>query len=185
MSKAAGPEKQWIYLPRPYWRNILVQSQKLYGWQNHYVTGTLLGRMASYGELKQTCTFENHDNLLAYLTNWPPYTPENGFRGIVKRQSGPFLSFAQAFSVLIVRINCQNGVPLKHGFVYCRLCNYGRGHIDDPPMLLCLNIVSWNSCLVYKYFLWVTWCVTCRWWHKHMLRIVYIGLKGLVNSESL
>ena len=52
--------------------NILVQSQKLlYGLQNgtrqHYVT--LPGSTASYGERKQTRTFENHANLLAYLTN--------------------------------------------------------------------------------------------------------------------
>ena len=26
-------------------------------------------------------------------------------------------------------------VLLKHGFVYCRLRNYGRAHIDDPPTL--------------------------------------------------
>ena len=98
-------------------------------------TVTLPGSTASYGERKQTRTFENHANLLAYLTNWPLYTPENGFRDVIKRQGGPFLSFAQAFSALIVRINCQNGVPVKHGFVYCRLRNYGRGHIDDPPTL--------------------------------------------------
>ena len=98
--------------PMLYWQNILVQSRKLYGWQNrtrqHYVT--LPGSTASYGERKQTRTFENHANLLAYLTNWPLYTLENGFWGVIKCQGGPFLSFAQAFSALIVRINCQNGV---------------------------------------------------------------------------
>ena len=68
-------------------------------------------------------------------TDWALYTLENGFRGVIKRQGGPFLSFAQAFAALIVRINCQNVVPVKNGFVYCQLCNYGRGHIDDPPTL--------------------------------------------------
>ena len=34
-----------------------------------------------------------------------------GFRGVIRCQGGPFLSFAQAFSAVIVRINCQNGVP--------------------------------------------------------------------------
>ena len=61
--------------------------------------------------------------------------PENGFQGIIKRQGSPFLSLAQDFSALIVQINCQNGVLLKHSFVYCRLRNYGHGHIDNPPTL--------------------------------------------------
>ena len=56
-----------------------------------------------------TWNLEKHANLLTYLTNWPLYTPENGFWGIIKCQGSPFLSFAQAFSVLIVRIDCQNG----------------------------------------------------------------------------
>ena len=113
-----------LNLPTSYWQNILVQSRKLYGWLNrtrqHYVTSP--GSMARYGECTQTCTFENHANLLAYLTNWLLCTLENGFQGIIKCQGGLFLSFAQAFSALIW-INCQNGVPLKHSFVYCRLHN--------------------------------------------------------------
>ena len=55
-----------------------------------------------------------------------------------RSEGGPFLSFAQAFfgaivkkkkkkKTALIRINCQNGVPLKHSFVYCRLRNYGRG----------------------------------------------------------
>ena len=37
-----------------------------------------------------------------------------------RRYKTPKRPFSQAFSALIVRINCQNRVPLKHGFVYCR-----------------------------------------------------------------
>ena len=34
----------------------------------------------------------------------------------------PFLGFAQVVSVLIVvKKNFQNGLPLKHGYVYCQL----------------------------------------------------------------
>ena len=40
----------------------------------------------------QTRTFENHAILLAYLANWPLYTPENGFQGAIKRQDGLFLA---------------------------------------------------------------------------------------------
>ena len=116
--------------------NILVQSRKLYGWQNgtrqHYVT--LPGSTASYGERKQTRTFENHANLLAYLTNWPLYTPENGFRDVIKRQGGPFLSFAQAFSARIVQINCQNGVPQSKASWIVDYATTGV-YIDDPPTL--------------------------------------------------
>ena len=59
--------------PTQYWQNILVQLWKLlYGWQNgarqHYIT--LPGSTESYGECTPTCTFENHNNLHAYLKNW-------------------------------------------------------------------------------------------------------------------
>ena len=43
--------------------------------------------MESYGERTQTRIFENHANLLA---------------GAIKCQGGPFLGFAQAFSVHIL-----------------------------------------------------------------------------------
>ena len=57
------------------------------------------------------------------------YTPENGssLKHCKTPSGGLFLSFTQTFSVLIVGINCQYGVLLKHGFVFCRLCHYGRG----------------------------------------------------------
>ena len=29
----------------------------------------------------------------------------------------------------------QNKLLLKHGYVYCRLCNCEHGYIDDPPTL--------------------------------------------------
>jgi len=98
------------------------------GWQNgvrqHYVT--LPGSTASYGERTPTWQTDCWRAL---------YTPENGFRSVTKRQGSLFLSFAQIFSALIVWINCQNGVPLKHGFVYCWLCHYGCGYNDDPHMV--------------------------------------------------
>ena len=52
----------------------------------------------------QTGTFENHANLLAYLSYLGKQTvhPEKGFQGATKRQGGHFLGFAQVFSVLIV-----------------------------------------------------------------------------------
>ena len=63
--------------------NYTVYLQRLYGQQNgtrwHYAT--LPGSTASYYDNHtQTCTFENHTNLLAYiyLANWPLYTLENG-----------------------------------------------------------------------------------------------------------
>ena len=58
--------------------------------------------MESYSERTQTCTFENHANLLTYLANRLLFTLENGFQGAIKCQSGPFLGFAQVFSALIV-----------------------------------------------------------------------------------
>ena len=79
-------------------------------------------------ECTQTCTFENHANLLAYLTNWLLFTPENGSQGAIKCQGVAFLGFAQVFSALIVRKNCKNGLLLKHSYVYCRLLiNYVCG----------------------------------------------------------
>ena len=50
---------------------------------------------------------------LTYSLTWPLYTPENDFQGAIKGQGGHFLGFAQVFSALIVRKNCQNGLYLK------------------------------------------------------------------------
>ena len=53
---------------------------------------------------------------VTYVLTWQTdhwrvlYTPENGFQSVTKCQGGLFLSFAQTFSVLVVWINCQNGV---------------------------------------------------------------------------
>ena len=85
-----------------------------------------------YGKLwwaytdRQTCTFENHANLLPYLANWPLYTLENGFWGFIECQGGPFLGFAQALSALAVWINLPEQA-LTHGNVYCWLHNYVHG----------------------------------------------------------
>ena len=53
--------------------------------------------------------------LLAYLANWPLYIDpgEYGFQGALKCQGGPFLGYAQVFSVFIVWKNCQNGLLLR------------------------------------------------------------------------
>ena len=119
---------------------VLVQSwQLLYGWQNgvrqHYVT--LPGSTASYGERTPTCTFENHSNLRANLTNWLLTGTVHSGEWLLKHYKAPrqpFSKLCSKFSALIVWINCQNRVPLKHGFVYYRLCHYVREH-DDLPML--------------------------------------------------
>ena len=52
-------------------------------------------------EIFITSTSENHANLLACIANWLLYTLENGFFEALLT-IGPFLSYAQAFSVLIV-----------------------------------------------------------------------------------
>ena len=57
--------------------------------------------------------------------NWPltgAVHSREWLRSVTKCQGGLFLSFAQT-SAHIVQINCQNRVPLMHGFVYCRLCH--------------------------------------------------------------
>ena len=51
-------------------------------------------------EIFVTSTSENHANLLAYVVNWLLYTLENGFFEALLT-IGPFLGYAQAFSVLI------------------------------------------------------------------------------------
>ena len=114
---------------------ILVRLRKLFsrpnGTSQHYTT--LPGSTTSYGEHTQTCTFENHANLFAYLANRPLYTRRMAFQVLrIKHQGSPFLGFAQVLSALK---NCQNGLLLKHSCVYCRLRNHVRGHIDDLPTL--------------------------------------------------
>ena len=52
-------------------------------------------------EIFVTSTSENHANLLAYVENWLLYTLENGFFDALLT-TGPFLGYAQAFSVPIV-----------------------------------------------------------------------------------
>ena len=118
---------EWTH-PR-FMDRILAWLGKLSCQQNgtrwHYTT--LHGSTASYGEGTQTRTFENHANLLAYLPNWPLYTPENGFLSAIKHKCAPFLGFGQVYSALTLWKKTQNGLLLKHGYVYCRLSNYVRG----------------------------------------------------------
>ena len=63
-------------------------------------------------EVFVTSTSENHANLLAYVVIWLLYTLENGFFEALLT-IGPFLGYAQAFSVLIVkkRENAGMGKP--------------------------------------------------------------------------
>ena len=63
-------------------------------------------------EIFVTSTSENHANLLAYVVNWLLCTLENGFFEALLT-IGPFLGYAQAFSVLIVkkRENAGMGKP--------------------------------------------------------------------------
>ena len=61
-------------------------------WANEYAA--LLGSTESYSECTQTRVFENHANLLAYLVNWPLFTPENGFQGAVECQGFALLKFS-------------------------------------------------------------------------------------------
>ena len=74
-----------------------------------------------HSEHTQTCTFENHTNLLACLANWPQFTPENGSQRamLLNAKVAPFLGFTQVFSALIVRENCQKQAPTK-----TQLCVY-------------------------------------------------------------
>ena len=67
-----GLVDEQMNLPMPYWQNMLVQLQKLYGRQNRtgHCYAILPDSTASYG--KRTQTFENHGNLLTYLAD-----PEN------------------------------------------------------------------------------------------------------------
>ena len=112
--------------PILYWQNILVRLQKLYGLQNetrqHYATSP--GNMESYGECTQIRTFKTHSDLFAYLANWLLYTLENGFWGVIERQGGPFLGFAQA---LTVWINLPEQAPTKAWQRARWLCNYVHG----------------------------------------------------------
>jgi len=88
----------------------------------------------SYGEHKEThiILFKNHANFTCLPGK---LTAVYGFQGAIKCQGGPFLGFAKAFSALIVRQNCQNGLPLRHGYVYYQLCSYVHRHVDNSPTL--------------------------------------------------
>ena len=50
--------------------------------------------MESFSERTQTCAFENHANLLAYLANWLLFTPENHFQGTIKHHMRNVIGFA-------------------------------------------------------------------------------------------
>ena len=122
--------------PMLYWQIIL--SCESFMTDRMRLDGIMLQHPAVWKAMvsvhSQTCTFENHTNLLPYLANWLLYTLENGFLGFIERQGGPFLGFAQALSASIVRMNLPEQAP-THGNVYCWLHNYVHG--CTSTMCLC------------------------------------------------
>ena len=84
----------------------------LSGWHNgtrqHYVA--LPGSTASYGERTQTCTFENHGNLHAYLTNWPLTGAVHSGGWLLKRYKMARRPFSKLCSNLLC-IYCSNKQP--------------------------------------------------------------------------
>ena len=69
---------------------------------------------------------------LTYSLTWQTdcCSPENGFQGAINPPGGPFLGFAQVFSAPIVQKNCQNGLLLKHSYMYYRISvNYVSEHM--------------------------------------------------------
>ena len=92
---------------------VLVQSWKLlYGWQNggrqHYIT--LPGSTESYGEHTLTCTFENHGNLPANLTNWLLTGTVHSEERLSKRYKKPRRPFSKLCSNLLCAY-CFNNLP--------------------------------------------------------------------------
>ena len=74
-----------------------------------------------------------------YIQKSRRHTLENGFQGAIKRQGGPFLSFAQVFSAFIVKEK-----PARTGSYYnmptCAvdyrsIHNYVCGRINNPLTL--------------------------------------------------
>ena len=108
--------------PMLYWQNILIQPWKLCGWQNgtrqYYVT--LHGSTASYDEHAQTCTFENHGNLFAYLTNWPLMGAVHSREWLSKCYKTPRRPFSKLCSNLLCAY-CLNKLP-ERGPTKARLC---------------------------------------------------------------
>ena len=91
-------------------------------------------------EIFITSTSENHANLLTYIVNWLLYTLENGFFEALLT-IGPFLGYAQAFSVLIVKKKkrkCRNGKTIaKTRLCVLSLCTSTIGQCSNkfslPP----------------------------------------------------
>ena len=104
-----------------------------------------------YGELWWAYTdpyIRNHANLLEYLTNWPLYTSENGFWATIKCQD-----LVQAFSAHTVQKTCQIWLLLKRGCIYCRLCNYVRGHITIY-LYSTFSLMGVDQCQNVELFFW-------------------------------
>ena len=64
------------------------------------------------------------------------YTTENGFQGAIKCQGDPLLSFAQAFSVLILPKKLPEQASTKTWILVLLITQpYVCGHISDQPTL--------------------------------------------------
>ena len=63
--------------------------------------------------------FIHRANLFAYLGKLTAYTPENGFQGA--KAALPMLCFNSSLPLLFEKKNYENGLLLKHGYVYCQL----------------------------------------------------------------
>ena len=122
------------------WQNILVQSWKLYGWQNgtsHHWTA-LCYITWQYSELTQTCTIENHRNLHTYLTNWLLTGTVHSGEWLSKHYKTPRRPFSKLCSNLICAY-WSNKLP-ERGPTIARLhvlsiMPLWAWHINDPPML--------------------------------------------------
>ena len=79
----------------------------------------------------------SRENLITWQTYWSLYTLENGFFwGTIERQGGPFLGFAQTFSVLIVWINLPEQAPTKARQCVLLITQLRASvHINNPLML--------------------------------------------------
>ena len=93
------------------------------GTRRHYAT--LSGSTESYGERTQTRTFEYYANLLAsLLVPWETdrCTPwRMAFKALLNAKVALPWALLKFSLRLLLQNNCQNGLLLKHGNMYCRL----------------------------------------------------------------
>ena len=115
-------------------------------------------------EIFITSTSENHANLLTYIVNWLLYTLENGFFEALLT-IGPFLGYAQAFSVLIVKKKkrkCRNGKTIaKTRLCVLSLCTSTIGQCSNKFSLPPFYPLH-HSC--EKLFQALYHFIYCKWW---------------------